>query len=45
MGYVGMLATEGLANKWPIKFYFFGFVAALLPFGPIVFDKKVLDRL
>jgi integral membrane protein len=45
MGYVGMVATEGMANKWPFKFYVYGFVAALLPFGPIVFDKKVLDRL
>ena len=44
MSYVGLLLVEGMTNKWPFRFYIFGFIAAIMPLGPIVFDKKVLDK-
>lgn len=45
MAYLGILLVEGISNKWNIKIYVYGFLAAILPLGPIVFDKKVLEKL
>lgn len=44
IAYVFMLLVEGIQHKWKFSWYIFGFIAALLPFGPIVFDKKILDK-
>jgi len=45
MAYIGFLLVEGMSNKWSFKIYVYGFLASILPFGPIVFDKKVLDKM
>jgi integral membrane protein len=45
MAYLGVLLVEGITNKWAFKIYVYGFLAAILPLGPIVFDKKVLEQL
>lgn len=45
IAYLIFLGWEGMKNKWAFKIYVYGFIAALLPFGPIVFDKKVLNKL
>lgn len=42
--YLAVLVYYGLKYSWPFKFYFYGFVASLLPMGPLVFDRKVLER-
>jgi integral membrane protein len=41
--YIGFLLVLGLMEKWSIKKLFFGFIASLLPFGPFVFEKKMMD--
>ena len=41
--YIGFLLVLGLMEKWSIKKLFFGFIASLLPFGPFVFEKRILD--
>jgi len=28
-------------HKWPNKIFILGFVAAILPFGPFIFDQKL----
>jgi integral membrane protein len=43
--YLVVLLVEFLLNKWSFKVLFFGGIAALLPFGPLVFDRKVLGKL
>lgn len=40
--YVGFLMIVALIEKWDLKKAFFGFIASLLPFGPFVFEKKML---
>lgn len=42
--YILALLHSTLAHNWGFKKLFAGFVASLLPFGPFVFDKKVLDK-
>lgn len=44
IGYVFMLLIDGILNKWKISWYAFGFIAALLPFGPVFFDQKILNK-
>ena len=44
IGYVFMLLVDGIQYSWKFNWYIFGFVAALLPFGPLVFDKKILEK-
>lgn len=43
ISYVVILFITGIKYKWSFKLYFLGFIASLLPFGPIVFDKKYLE--
>jgi len=38
------LLTDGIQYKWKFSWYLLGFIAALLPFGPLVFDKKILEK-
>lgn len=42
VAYGFMLLYHGMKNQWPFKNYIFGGLAALIPLGPLVFDKKVL---
>lgn len=42
ISYVVALFAVGIKHKWPAKLYVWGFVASLLPLGPIFFDKKFL---
>lgn len=44
IAYVFMLLVDGIQHKWKFSWFVFGFIAALLPFGPIVFDRKILDK-
>ncbi len=44
MGYLALLLSDGITHKWPFKYYVYGFIASILPLGPIVFDRKVLDK-
>ena len=39
LSYLTMLGWVLLRRKWPITFGFLGFVAALLPLGPFVFER------
>jgi len=43
MAYVFWLLVDGVKNEWKFLWYVYGYIAALLPFGPIVFDRKILD--
>lgn len=40
--YIVLLLIVGIKLKWKLNLYVFGFIAALLPLGPIVFDRKYL---
>ena len=31
-------------KQWPLKIAFCAFAAAFIPFGPFIFDKKILDH-
>lgn len=44
IGYVGFLAIVQGERHWPAKKVFWGFLAAVFPFGTFVFDKKVLAK-
>lgn len=39
VGYLGLLAWLILVRRWPFFLGIFGFAAALLPFGPFVFER------
>lgn len=43
VAYVVAMLFTGVKFKWSAKLYIFAFIASLLPFGPIVFDKKYLN--
>ena len=40
--YVILLIQVALEFNWPFKKSLLGFIAALLPFGPFVFERKLL---
>ena len=40
-----VLLQTGIACSWKFKFYVLGFLASILPFGPFIFDKKVLKNI
>ncbi|ARS34225.1 DUF3817 domain-containing protein [Pontibacter actiniarum] len=42
--YILALLHVTLAHNWGFKKLAAGFVASLLPFGPFIFDKKILDQ-
>jgi integral membrane protein len=44
VAYVFALINLSLKNKWSFKLFTFGFIASLLPFGPVYFDKKYLVK-
>jgi integral membrane protein len=44
IAYLFFLLTDGIQYKWKFSWYLLGFIAALLPFGPLVFDKKILEK-
>lgn len=44
MLYLGLAAIVILKYKWPILRFGGAFLAALLPFGPFVWDNKYLKR-
>jgi integral membrane protein len=41
MGYLAMLGFLIIRRRWPFVWGIFGFVAALLPFGPLVFERYI----
>ena len=42
--YIFALIDVAIAKRWPFKWFALGFVASVLPFGPFVFDNKVLKN-
>lgn len=44
VAYMFALIDVAIVKRWPFKWIALGFIASLLPFGPFVFDKKILDR-
>ena len=44
VGYVGLLAWLVLIRKWPFYLGILGFVAALLPLGPYVFERYLRKK-
>lgn len=44
VAYVFALIDVSIARRWPLKWILLGFAASLLPFGPFVFDSKVLKQ-
>jgi integral membrane protein len=43
VAYVVWLVLAGVFLKWSIFKMALGFIASLLPFGPFVFEKKMVD--
>lgn len=41
IAYIAMLIITADEQKWTFKWVFFGFVAALIPFGPFIFHKRL----
>lgn len=44
IAYLAVLAYVGFRFKWSLKTLFLGGVASVLPFGPWIFDAKILAR-
>lgn len=44
LAYVAQLVQLRTAHQWDNKFSFYAFVASLLPFGPFIFDKHLLEK-
>lgn len=44
IAYIFSLIDVAIARRWPIKWILLAFVASLLPFGPFVFDAKILKK-
>lgn len=44
VAYVFALIDISIARRWPLKWILLGFAASLLPFGPFVFDSKILKH-
>jgi integral membrane protein len=44
VAYVGMALVLYVRESWSIKKLALAMLASLLPFGPFVFDAKVLDK-
>lgn len=44
VAYMFALIDVAIVKRWPFKWIALGFIASLLPFGPFVFDKKILDK-
>jgi len=42
--YIGALAWCWLKFKWPFMKAFWGGVASVLPFGPFIYDRKMLAK-
>jgi integral membrane protein len=38
-----VLALEARRRRWPLKWALLVFVAALIPFGPFLFDRRIAD--
>jgi len=43
MAYVVLLTQVATEKSWPVKKSFFGFIAAILPFGTFLFDRAYLQ--
>jgi integral membrane protein len=41
MALIALLLIVCQKQKWPNHIFILGFIAAILPFGPFVFDKKL----
>ncbi|GAA5011340.1 DUF3817 domain-containing protein [Acinetobacter puyangensis] len=39
--FLGMLLLRCVQKKWPLRIFILGLIAAVLPFGPFVFDHKL----
>lgn len=45
MLYIFFLLVNSYLHHWKFKYLFFGFLASILPFGPFIFDRKILKEL
>ncbi len=44
IAYILALINVQIKLKWPFKKFFLAGLASLLPFGPFIFDKKMLTK-
>ncbi|AUZ05365.2 integral membrane protein [Vitreoscilla sp. C1] len=44
MLYLVVLFVASHQQKWPVSTFLMGLVASILPFGPFVFDAKVIKQ-
>jgi len=45
MALIALLLIVCQKYKWPNHIFMLGFVAAVLPFGPFLFDKKLKEMM